>query len=126
MSAFAALTLQNNAAANVVFNPQSIDSTGVATFVTADSVFDARKRVTMSVSLPKNGSTVIRIKQKVVVPVMDTVDAALKVGEAYVNIEAVIPKLASETIRLDIRKYADTLLQNAISTAAFQNLEAIY
>lgn len=126
MSAFAALTLQNNAAANVTFNPQSLDSSGVATYITSDSVFDARKKVTMSVALPKNGSSVIRIKQKVVVPVMDAVDATLKVGEAYCNIEAVIPKQASETVRLDLRKYADTLLQNAVSTAAFQNLEAIY
>lgn len=126
MSAFAAVTLQNNAAANVVFNPASIDSAGVAKWMTADSVFDAKKLLTMSVTLPKNGSTVTRIKQKVTVPIMDTVDANLKVADAYVTIEAVLPKLASETIRLDLRKYADTLLQNAISTAGYQNLESIY
>lgn len=126
MSAFAAVTLQNNAAANVVFNPAAIDSSGVARWMTNDSVFDAKKLVTMSVTLPKNGSSVTRIKQKVSVPIMDTVDTNLKVADAYVTIEAVIPKLASETIRLDLRKYADTLLQNAISTAAYQNLEAIY
>lgn len=126
MSAFAALTLQNNAAGNVVFNPQSIDSNGVATFLTADSVYDARKRVTMSVTLPKSTGNVTRIKQRVIVPIMDTVDTSLKVAEAYVNIEAVIPKQTSETTRLDLRKFADTLLQNAITTAAFQNLEAIY
>lgn len=126
MSAFAAVTLQNNAASNVTFNPQSIDSAGVAKWLTSDSVFDARKSVTMSVSLPKNGSTVARVKQKVIVPIMDTVDANKKVAEAYVTIEAVIPKLASETVRLDLRKYADTLLTNAVSTAAYQNLEAIY
>lgn len=126
MSAFAAVTLQNNAAANVVFNPQSIDGSGVAKWFTSDSVYDARKVLSMSVSLPKNGSTVARVKQKIAVPIMDTVDATKKVAEAYVMIEAVIPKLASETVRLDLRKYADTLLTNAVSTAAFQNLEAIY
>lgn len=126
MSAFAALTLVNNAAANVVFNPQSLDSAGVATFLTSDSVFDAKKKVTMSVSMPKNGSSVVRIKQRIMVPIMDSVDATKKVAEAYVNIEAVLPKNTSETIRLDLRKYADTLLTNAISTAAYQNLEAIY
>lgn len=126
MTAFAALTLQNNAAANVVFNPQSIDGAGVARYMTSESVYDARKVVTMSVQLPKNGSNVVRIKQKVAIPIMDSVDATKKVGEAYVNIESVIPKLASETTRLDLRKFADTLLANAVSTAAFQNLEAIY
>lgn len=126
MAAFATLTLQNNAAANVVFNPQSIDGSGVATYLTSDAVYDAKKKVTMSVSLPKNGSSVARIKQKVMIPIMDTVDANLKVAEAYVTIEAVVPKIASETNRLDLRKLADTLLQNAVSTSAYQNLEAIY
>lgn len=126
MSAFAAVTLQNNAATNVVFNPQSIDSDGVATFLTGDAILDAKSRLTMSVSLPKNGSTVSRVKQKIVVPIMDTVDATKKVAEAYVNIEFVFPKNTSETTRLDIRKYAATLATNAITTAAVQSLEAIY
>lgn len=126
MSAFAALTLQNNAAANVVFNPQSIDSDGVATYLTSDAIFDSKKKVTMSVALPKGGSSVARIKQRVMIPIMDTVDTNKKVAEAYVTIEAVIPKLASETARLDLRKLADTLLANAVSTAAYQSLEAIY
>lgn len=126
MSAFASVTLQNNAAANVVFNPQSIDAAGVATWLTSDSVYDARKKLTMSVSLPKNGSSVVRVKQKVLVPIMDTVDANKKVAEAYVYIEAVFPKNTSETVRLDLRKHADTLLTNAVTTAAYQSLEAIY
>jgi hypothetical protein len=126
MSAFAALSLLNNAGTAVVFNPQSIDASGVAKWTTNEASYDAKRVVTMSVSLPKNGSSVIRIKQKVLVPIMDAVDATKKVGEIYVNIETVIPKLASETNRLDVRKLADTLLQNAVSTAAFQNLEAIY
>lgn len=126
MTAFAAITLLNNAAANVVFNPQSIDSSGVAKWLTSDAVYDAKKVVTMSVSLPKGKSTVARVKQKVVIPIMDAIDATKKVGEAYVYIEAVIPKLASETIRLDLRKHADTLLTNAVSTAAYQFLEAQY
>lgn len=126
MSAFAALTLQNNAATNVVFNPQSIDSAGVATFLSTDTVLDSKKRVTMSVTLPKGGSPVARVKQKIVVPIMDTVDANKKVAEAYVSIEFVLPKIASETVRLDLRKYADTLLTNAVTTAAVQGLEAIY
>lgn len=126
MTAFAAVTLLNNASANVVFNPQAIDPTGVAIWLTSDAVFDAKKKLTMSVSIPKGNSPVSRIKQRVMIPIMDVVDTNKKVGEAYVNIEAVIPKLASETTRLDLRKLADTLLTNAVSTAAYQNLEAIY
>lgn len=126
MSAFATLTLQNNAATNVVFNPQSIDSDGVATYLSGDAVLDAKKKVTMSVTLPRGGSAVARVKQKIVVPIMDTIDLNKKVAEAYVTIDFVLPKLASETVRLDLRKYADTLLTNAVTTAAVQSLEAIY
>lgn len=126
MSAFATLTLKNNAVADVVFNPQSIDSNGIAKWLTNDSVYDARKSATMLVSLPKNGSSVARIKQRVMIPIMDTVDTSKKVAEAYINIESVIPKLASETVRLDLRAAGKTLLENAVSTAAFTNLESIY
>lgn len=126
MPAFASLTLKNNAAVDVVFTPQSQDADGVATFLSSETILDAKKKVTLSTSLPKNGSVIARIKQKIIVPVMDTVDPSKKVGEAYVNIDFVFPKIASETIRLDLRKYADTLLTNAVTTAMVQNLEGIY
>jgi len=126
MSAFGTLTLQNNAAANVVFNPASIDSNGVANWYVTNSIFDARWKATMQVTLPKNGSQVARVKQRVVMPIMDTVDTTKKVGEAYAMVEFVLPKQATETNRLDLRKLIDTLLQNAVTTAAVQNLESIY
>lgn len=126
MPAFAAITLLNNAAANVVFNPQSIDSNGVATFLTGDAVFDGKMRLTQSVGLPRNGSTVSRVKQKIVVPVMDIVDPSKKVNEAYVNVEYVLPKNTSETIRLDLAKYVATLATHAVTKAAVQNFESVY
>lgn len=126
MSAFAALSLQNNAAVAQTFNPQSIDAAGVSIWLGTETVLDAKKKVTMSVSLPKNGSTVSRVKQRITVPVMDAVDPTKKVAEAYVDTVFVLPKQASETVRLDLRKYADQLLTNAVTTAAVQNLEAIY
>jgi len=126
MSAFAALSLQNNAAVAQAFNPQSIDAAGVATWYGTETVLDAKKKVTLSVSLPKNGSTVSRVKQRISVPIMDAVDATKKIADAYVDITFVLPKQASETVRLDLRKYADQLLINAVTTAAVQNLEAIY
>lgn len=125
MSAFATLTLQNNAAANVVFNPANIEN-GIASWYTANSIYDAAWRVTMQVKRPINGSTVARVKQRVSVPVMDAVDTTKKIGEGYVDVEFVLPKVMSETNRLDLRKMVDTLITNAITTAAVQNLEAIY
>lgn len=126
MSAFASLTLLDSSAANVVFNPSSIDSDGVATWRTGDAIFDAKKTVSMSVKTPANGSNVVRIKQRIVIPVMDTVDPSVKVGEAYATLEFVISKKATETQRLDLRKHLETLVSNAVSVAALQNLESIY
>lgn len=126
MSAFADLVLQNNAAANVTFSPNGIDSNSVATYLTSDAVFDAKSKVTMSVALPKAGSSVARIKQKIVIPIMSTVDTTLKLADLIVNIDAVVPKVATETNRLDARKYAEKLLGHAVSTDAFQKLQGIY
>lgn len=126
MSAFAVLSLLNEAAVAQTFNPASIDSSGVAKWLGTESVLDAKKSVTMSVSLPKNGSTVARVKQRIVIPIMDAVDATKKVGECYANIEMVLPKIASSTNRLDLRKYVDQLAINAVTTAAVTNFESIY
>lgn len=126
MSALAALSLLNNAAVAQTFNPVGIDSAGVAKWFGTETVYDGKKLVTMSVSYPKNGSSVVRVKQKVSIPVMDAVDTTKKIADCYANIEFVLPKQASETIRLDLRKYVDQLVLHAVSTAAVQNLENIY
>lgn len=126
MSAFATLTLQNNAAANVVLSPNSIDAQGVATWFGTATVLDARARATLSVRNPKGTSSVARVMGKVAVPIMDTVDPSKKVAEVLGTFEFVLPKQATETQRLDIRKMVDTMLTNAVLTAAVQNIEAIY
>lgn len=126
MGAFASLALQNNAAATVTFAPSAIDSNGVASWFVTNAIYDARWKATMQVSLPKNGSSVARVKQRIVIPVMDTVDTTKKVGEGYVNVEFVFPKQMSQTNRLDLRKLVDTLLQHAVTTAAATDLESIY
>lgn len=125
MSAFASLSLNNNAAAAVVFTPASL-SENIATWFDDNAVFDAKRRVTMSVTLPKNGSQVVRVKQKVVIPIMDAVDTSLKVGEVYANVEFVIPKRASQTQRLDLRAFVQNLVANAVSTAAIDTAQGIY
>jgi len=126
MAAFAPITLTNNAGTNVVFNQTTIDSQGVARWMDNNAVYDARRQLSMQVTYPKNGSQVTRVKQKIVIPIMDTVDVTKKLGEAYINIEAVLPKISSDTVRLDARKFADGFLMNAVSTAAFQSYESIY
>jgi len=127
MTAFASLTLPNNAAANQTFGPSGIDQKGVAKWMTtSEASLDARRTVTMSVTLPKNGSSVVRVKQRVAIPIMDAVDTTKKIAEAYANIELVLPKQATSTNRLDLRKYAEKLIADAVTTAAVTDFESIY
>jgi len=127
MSAFAALTLPNNAAANQTFSPSGIDPKGVATWrTTSEASLDARRSATMSVTLPKNGSPVVRVKQRVTIPVMDSVDATKKIGESYANVEFVLHKQATATNRLDLRKFIEKFVADAVTTAAVTDFEGIY
>jgi hypothetical protein len=127
MTAFASLSLQNNAAVAQTFTPNSIDREGVATWLTtSEAVFDARRRASLSVRHPKNGSSVVRIKGRVLIPIMDTIDTTKKVAEAYADVSFVIPKQANQTQRLDLRKYAAELTTNAVMTAAVDLFESVY
>jgi hypothetical protein len=126
MSAFASLTLVDYAVANVVFTPTSIDNNGVAKYLSSDAIFDAKKAVTMQVTLPKAGGSVSRVKQKIVIPIMDTVDTTKKVSECIISIEAVLPKNATLAQRRDLKALAVSLAGNAITTAAYESLESIY
>lgn len=127
MTAFANVTLQNNAAANVVFTPSKIDANGVALWYSSASVLDARPSCTLKVTTPNGASSSVgRVQGRVMVPIMDTVDVTKKIGTAIGTFEFVLPKVATETQRLDIRKLLDTLVQNAVTTAAVQYLESQY
>lgn len=127
MSAFAALTLVNNAAANVTFNPLALNaSTGVASYATNNAVYDQKSVASLSVTLPSAKSARCKVKGKVIIPIMDIVNTSLKTDEVIGYFEFVLPKTASQTQRLDIRKYLDTMITNAIVTAAVDNFEGIY
>lgn len=125
MSAFATLTLTDASAASVAFAPQSIDATGVARWLSSDAIFDSKKVVTMQVTLPKGKSPVSRVKQKIVVPIMDAVDTTKRVAEAYVNIEYVFPKQTSLAVRKDIRAFVSDITSEAVTTDAVENFGAV-
>lgn len=126
MTAFAALTLQNSVPAAVIFSPVNIDSSGVAKWFSSANVLDAKSVVTLSQTLPKNGSQVARTKLRIAIPTMDTVDSTLKKGDNYVNVEFVTGKLSSSTERLDLRALLVSLLGHAAVTAALTTYEAQY
>lgn len=127
MTAFASLSLLNYAAVAQSYVPSSINSNAVASWLTStESIFDARRAASLSVTVPKNGSKVARVKLRVNVPVMDPVDTTLKVADCYCNIEFVLPKQASLTQRRDLQAYIKSFLADATTVAAVENFESIY
>lgn len=126
MSAFAPITVSLDAVPTTeVLSPQSINPMGVAKWLGTASSLDAKKSVTMQVVLPSGKGTVARVKQRITIPQMDPV-TGLKVGEAYVHIEAVFPKSAPSSDRSKLRYAAMDVLNDAVTIAAYDSLEAIY
>lgn len=128
MTAFAAITLDDGAGtpAPHTFDPSAIDQNGVARLYEAGDVFDGRLAISLGVKLPKNGSNVARITAKVVIPVMDSEDTTLKIGEIIGSVEFVLPKQATLGQRQDVLAYTANFLADASVVAAVENLESIY
>lgn len=126
MTAFAALTLKNNAGTDVVFNPLTIDQTGVASWATSDARFDAKSIVTVSTKTPSARQPKARIKLKVTVPVMDAIDTTKKIDEIIATCEIAIPKNSDSTLRANARKHIETLLAHAVSTTFVTSFEGVY
>lgn len=134
MPAFASVTLTDAAAANVVFAPLSLDQNGVGRLAgtashsaSAASVsgFAAKRQFTTSVSLPKNGSKVVRVKQKVSIPQFNAA-SGLKTGDVIANLEFVIPADADATDIADVLAHSASLLGNALTDAAVNDFENVY
>lgn len=124
MSAFAALSLNDRVPVAVTFNPAGDSSGGVYKWLDNATVFDGKRSVSMSVTMPKPGGSVIRCKQKVVIPHLD--GDGKKIGESYATVEYVVSKLASQNDRLDLRAFTQNLTANAVTTAFVTSFEGIY
>jgi len=126
MPALAVLNLKNQAGTETAMSPVSINaSTGVANWMGAGTTLDNRVQVSSATTLPTGKATKVRSKQKVVIPIIDTV-TGLKVDEIIVNIDASIPKNAALTDRQNARAFTADLMTDAIVVAAFENFEAVY
>lgn len=129
MSAFAPLSLKNQAAAEVVFNPTTVDRTNsvnVANYAVAGSIYDARHKASASLQLPSAKSTRAKIKLKVTVPFMSLVDPNIKIDESIVNVDFSIPKSAALLDRQNLRAYVADFLTDAVVIAMVENFEGVY
>lgn len=127
MPAFAVLQLKNQAATEVSFQPADIDpANGVARWLGAGAVYDARTQVTSSVAYPKSSGTKVRIKGKISVPQMDAIDTTKKVDEALGSFEFAIPKSMALAARQDLRAMLADLLVDNIVVKAIEEFESTY
>lgn len=133
MSAFAAITTYNwdgtisGATTAAVYTPTVIDPNGVAIWTLDGAVYDANKRLSLSVKRPTKGSQVIRATAKLTHPVMDAVDTTLKVGDILLTFEAVFPKRATETERrVAMGNLLNFLYQDSVTDDAFGMLNSVY
>jgi hypothetical protein len=124
MSAFATLTISNGTT-NDSFVPSTL-SNNLAIWRKSASVYDAQAQLSNLYTGPKVGSSVVRVKQKVVIPKMDTVDATKKVSEFVCNIEFIMPKNSTDTERDLLRNYVISMVSNAITTGCVNNLQGVY
>lgn len=110
----------------VTYTPNLIDANGVAVFSNDGAVYDANKRLSVSVKRPTKGSQVIRVQLKLVHPIMDATDTTLKVGECLVNLEAVFPKRATLAERELIMGHLVHIVNETDVSGVFTVLESFY
>lgn len=126
MPAFSTLQLKNQAAIETSFSPASINpATSVVSWLGAGATLDARTQVTHSLVLPTGKGTRVRSKQRVTIPVIDTITGT-KVDEIIVNIDASIPKNSALADRQNIRAYVADLMTDSVVVKSYEDFESVY
>lgn len=129
MSLYAPVSLKNQAATAVAFLPTTVErnaNINVANWAVAGTVYDARHKLSASLQLPSARSTRAKVKLKLTIPLMDTVNPAIKRDESIINIDFSMPKSAALLDRQNLRAYAADLLTNAMVTAMVEGFEGVY
>lgn len=126
MAALTAVTLQTNAAgtATATYTPLTKQD-GVSTWVDfAVADVNLRPNLTLSVTQPKAGGAVGRVKGKVSFPFYAADGSTRRVG--FVNIEAVLPVDMSEADREVLRNLVRSAIASATMEFAMKRFEDVY
>lgn len=125
MTAFATLTL-NDGFADRAFLAKTLVGNLATWRYSAGSYFNADHQITMSFSLPKVGGSVVRMKQKIVVPIMDPLVESSKVADIVCNIDILMPVKASTAARTVAYNYIKNLLAHTVSSDGVVNQQGIF
>lgn len=121
------LSIQDGAAAAQTFVVQNVDyATGVATWGTAAASFDASTIISFSLKPPSKSSTRVRVRARVIIPIMDPVITTKKVDEVIAEITFSMPKTSTATQRLNLRAYARNLLSDNVIINAVNSFQGVY
>jgi len=127
MPAIAAFALATDGSTGTItLNPTAIDAKGVAHWSSGESILDARTTATQSVRLPVKGGKVSRVQVNLNMPIMDTTDTTLKIGEVAARLEVVVPKNATAAQREKFVYMAKGLMYTSLVGSAVQDLVNFY
>lgn len=127
MAAFATLSLKNQAAVEINYSPADIDQkSNVARWLGAGAVYDARPVVSLSVAYPSGNGTKVKVRGKIVVPIMDTVDTTKKVDEQIAYFEISLSKKSTLLQRQDLRAALADFCIDTTVVKAIEDFESVY
>jgi len=112
----------------VVLKPRSITG-DKATFV-GDNSGTSAERVSASLSLSgsKSGRKSDQVNHRLDMPLvrLDAASASYVAGNAFVKIQFVLPNIMTDTERQDLNSMIEDLIQNALTKAYVDDLDAAY
>lgn len=127
MAAITMLSLKNDNGDEVDFIPSKIDAqTGVVSYGTQAESFDRRSVATISVALPRSSGTRVRVKGKVTIPVMDSLDNTKRVDEEIGTFEFSLSKNGSLETRRHLLAHIKDFVSDAVVSVAVANFESPY
>jgi len=127
MTQLADLIVVDGSAANQTFFVQNVDyTTGVASWATTAASFDAARVISFSLRPPSKTSNRVRIRAKVVIPIMDPVLTTKKIDELVGEISFSIPKTAASLARGDLRAFVRNFLSDNVVINAVNTFQGVY
>lgn len=127
MAEASSIVLQNNAAANVTFTPESV-SPALSVFVDRTAgVALGFNRLRIGTQFAQGKSVVNKSRYSVELPVTQVVDGVTRVAYTLrANLELILPDLATDTNRKDLYAFVKNGLANALITGAMRDLDPLY
>lgn len=127
MTQFVSFQLPNAATVNKDFAVGNINyQTGIATWNLVGSSFDANYVLSLAFKPASAASSRIKVRAKLVIPIMDPVLTTKKVDECIAEVTISVPKIATLSQRQDLRVLLRNFQLNDAFVKSVDNFEGVY